>query len=86
MQKIKLDVAELRVDSFAVTPEMGVRKGTVRGHLADTIDFPYSMCMSDPESRLGCPSNQLHTCQYTGCACEQDHDQTEICDGQPPVD
>jgi hypothetical protein len=85
MQKIRLDVAELRVDSFSVTPELAGRKGTVLGQSAYTLDFPYSMCMSDPDSRLGCPSDQLHTCQYTGCACEQDPDQTETCDGQPPV-
>lgn len=77
MKKIKLDVSNLRVDSFAVTPEMGARKGTVVGQSAYTVDFPYSMCMSDPytETRYpnaGCPTGEFQTCNHTVCDCDQD--------------
>jgi hypothetical protein len=86
MQKIRLDLSALRVESFAST-SVPAGRGTVAARSeAYTVDFPYSMCVSDPYSedpRHGCATGQqLNTCDYTGCACDQDDDQTETC-GDP---
>lgn len=77
MQKIKLDLAELRVDSFAVTPELTAAKGTVLARSAYTVDFPYSNCLSDPYTytrypNAGCPTGDYQTCNHTVCDCDQD--------------
>lgn len=84
MKKIRLDVAELRVDSFSVTPEMAGRKGTVLGQSAYTVDFPWSMCLSDPytETRYpnaGCPTGEYQTCNHTVCDCDQDANTQDDC-------
>lgn len=74
MKKTKLDVSELRVDSFAVSPEMGRGRGTVLGWSATyTLPIPYGLCTSQNETHDGCPSGEvLPTCHHTVCDCDQD--------------
>ena len=42
MKKLRLDLENLKVDSFATTPEMTAAKGTVFGQ--DTDSCPYTNC------------------------------------------
>lgn len=62
MQKLKLDVENLRVDSFKTSSERS-GSGTVRGH--DSYDTYWCTAPMSADSR--CPREPSWTVKGTGC-------------------
>lgn len=58
MKKIRLDAEELQVSSFAVSPAMAARPGTVRANHTgytcyETVGYYQTMCLAYPVSYWG---------------------------------
>ncbi|HEX8692467.1 MAG TPA: hypothetical protein VF746_08620 [Longimicrobium sp.] len=63
MRKLKLDVEELKVDSFEVAEDEKAPRGTVRGHAQYT---DYRVCDTAVDcSWNSCPSNCVSACAVT---------------------
>lgn len=63
MQRLKLDLDHLQVQSFATTGPAADASGTVHGHMVAVTDDPETCVGSIGCYSLGCPS---YTC-LTGC-------------------
>ncbi|HEX6751615.1 MAG TPA: hypothetical protein VF092_30255 [Longimicrobium sp.] len=77
MRKIRLDLQDLHVDSFAVTSGLKARIGTVHARSATyTLPIPYGICTSGSEpAQCGdttTTNSEIGTCNHTVCDCDQD--------------
>jgi hypothetical protein len=57
MKKLKLDLADLRVESFETTHDAAAAEGTVFGQSFFT--FEYTMCGGNPSCDAGCSETTL---------------------------
>jgi len=64
MKKIRLNLDDLKVDSFETTPEAGGRKGTLFGYQSQ-LDTCHAGCPDDLDGMMGGT-----TSPKPGCACE----------------
>lgn len=70
MAKIKLDVEDLAVDSFATTRERELIQGTVRGHFTfpGGCDDTLNGC---PDTNHGCTDRTRYRCVEPTPSCEE---------------
>jgi hypothetical protein len=78
MRKIALDIDDLRVDTFAVTPEPRDGRGTVLAH--SIASQPYAYCAGSDEAcatyQFRCSGPEWPTCNPTICDCDQNGQDT----------
>jgi hypothetical protein len=91
MKKLKLDLNELKVESFE-TSKQSIRKGTVNGHATVPVGFcadqsyhtycPTSACLQCSGELTNCNQN---TCDYTECNQNTCDTCYNTCDGYGPT-
>ena len=64
MNKIRLNLARLQVDSFETLGEEGTERGTVHGHwsVPGTCDARAATCQYGGTCGPGCPSRDIRFC------------------------
>lgn len=72
MRKIKLELENLRVETFIVTPEPREDGGTVFAHDSETrrSERPFE-CTMETTCGVTCTGEEMRTEEFTICECEQ---------------